>query len=159
MLRDDLKQACQCTARGVRPLPAPELSAMICEGLFVRELRGEDLVFISESKTGLEDRSRWAIRAISDGLGDRVFANEDLELDLGRPGPAHAALGAGLLGRAGGHRVHRGEPEKFFAGIAEHGRQWFAYQLARDCGTWDVRRPAGVDPRLAVRAPVPALLP
>ncbi len=90
MLRDDLKIACQCTARATLPLPSPELTLSYGQQLFVRELRGEDLVYIAESKTGLEDRARWAVRALCDEVANRVLNDQDLEWvsgDEGLPTP------------------------------------------------------------------------
>ena len=78
MLRDDLKTACSTTIRATLLIPAPELPALGSD-LFVRELRGEDLVFVGKSETGLEDRNRWAIRSLSDSAANRIFADADLD--------------------------------------------------------------------------------
>ena len=100
MLRDDLKAVCANASRKLLPLPAPELPGYAKEAadftqyrvnaLYVRELRGEDIVFVSKSETGLDDRLRWALRAIADGSGNRVFNDEDLQWiggDGGLPTP------------------------------------------------------------------------
>jgi len=90
MLRDDLKYACQTTFRQVLPLPAPELAAAAALELFVRELRGEDLLYIAKSETGLDDRARWAVRSLCDAAANRILADQDLDWvggDEGLPTP------------------------------------------------------------------------
>ena len=42
------------------------------------------------------------------------------------------------MGRAAGDRLYGGQSPKFFDSVREHGRTWFAYLLARECGEWDV---------------------
>ena len=85
MLRDDLLFACGDTARAILALPTPELAAVNGQ-LAVRELRGDDLVFVSDSKTGLEDRERWAVRSICDKAGNRVLGDADLPWINGEKG-------------------------------------------------------------------------
>jgi hypothetical protein len=88
MLRDTLQSACKYLGRKTLPLPAPELN--LTDPLFVRELRGEDIVFVSKSETGLEDRLRWAVRSLSDSSGNRVLNDGDLDWiggDAGLPTP------------------------------------------------------------------------
>ena len=88
MLRDDLKSFCASGAsRKVHSIPAPELVGF---EIFVRELRGDDLKFVSASETGLDDRDRWAIRSLCDEAGNRIFCDDDLAWmagDCGLPTP------------------------------------------------------------------------
>ena len=42
------------------------------------------------------------------------------------------------MGRATSLGLHGREPQKFFDALGQRGREWFAYLLARQCGTWDV---------------------